>query len=86
MKVREKMEQCRKKFYEESGEKYAWEVVKWAKDAWRIREVIKTLWDVNDNLLNCDKEKAEGLIKDHFVCNEERRKLEETEKKGEDGK
>ena len=44
-----------------------------------IREVMKTLRDINNNPLNTDKEKAERLISDNFVWNEEGRKLDKEE-------
>ena len=84
MMVREKKKECCKKFCEGNGEKDPWEVVKWAKHPWRIREVIKSLLDVDNNLLNMNEEKAEDLIRDHFVWNEEERILEKVEEKVED--
>ena len=65
--VREKEKECWKRFYKENGEKDPWEVVKWAKDLWRIREGMKTLRDTNDNPLNTDEEKADSLIRDYFT-------------------
>ena len=47
-----------------------------AKDLWRIREVMKSPRDIDDKLLNIDKEKTEGLIRNHIVWNEEGRKVE----------
>ena len=75
--VREKKKVYRKRFCEEKVEKNIWEVVKWAKDLWRIRELMKSVRDVDNNLLNMDKEKAEGLVRDHFVWNEEGRKMDQ---------
>lgn len=54
-------------------------MVKWAKDLWGIRKVMKSLQDTNNNLLNTDEETIEGLMRDHFVCNIEGRKLEKEE-------
>ena len=50
-----------------------------------IREVMKTLWDTDNNLLNTDERKAEGLIRDHFVWNEGGRRLEEEDEEEDDG-
>ena len=60
-------------------------MVKWAKDPWRIKEVMKSLQDINDKKLNTDKEKAEGLIRNHFVWNKDSRILEGGKEEGEDG-
>ena len=57
-------------------------MLKWVKDPWRIREVMKLLRDVDNNLFNKDDKKAEGLISDHFVWNEGR-KVNEKEERGE---
>ena len=57
------------KFYIRSGEKDPSEVVKWAKDTWSIKQMIKSLWDIYNKLCNRDKEKEDRLIKDYFVCN-----------------
>ena len=42
---------------------------------------MKTLWDINHNLLDTDNQKAEGPRRDHFVQNKEERKWEEKEEK-----
>ena len=84
MMVREKKRECWKKFCKESEGKNPWEVVKWTKDQWRIREVMKYLQDIDNTLLKTDEEKAKGLIRDHLVWNEEERKIEEEEEKVED--
>ena len=55
--VREEKKKCWKRFCKENGEKDPWNMVKWAKDPWRIREVMKSLRDINDNLLNMDGKK-----------------------------
>lgn len=39
---------------------------------------------MDNNLFNTDKEKAGGLIKDHFVSNERERKVDKKEVKTED--
>ena len=43
---------------------------------------MKSLWNTNNNPLNTNEEKAEGLIGDHFVWNEEGRLIEEEEQDG----
>ena len=68
--MREKKKECWKRFCEENGEKDPWEVVKWAKDAWKIRKVMKSLRDTNNNPLNTDEEKTEGMIRYHFMWND----------------
>lgn len=40
---------------------------------------MKSLQDINNNLLKTDKEKLEGLIRNHFVWNMEGRKVDEEE-------
>ena len=80
--MKEKKKECRKKFGKENEEKDPWEVVKWAKDSGRIREVMKTFRGVNNNLRNMDEEKAEDFISDHFVWNEETRTVDKKEETG----
>ena len=53
--------------------------MKWAKDLYRIRKVMKSLQDINNNIRNMDEEKLESLIRNHFVYNEVERKVEEEE-------
>ena len=60
-------------------------MVKWAKDPWRIREVLKALQDTNNNPLNTDEEKAEGLIRDYFMWNERGRTLKEEDEEEDNG-
>lgn len=79
--VREKKKKYWKRFCKENSEKDLWEVVKWAKDLWRIREVMKSLKDIDDNLLNTDEEKEEGLVRNHFGSNEGGRKLDKEEER-----
>ena len=67
IKGRQKKKEYGKRFCEEKGEKDLLEVVKWVKDPWRIKEVMKSLWNTDNNLLNTNVEKPEGLIRDHFV-------------------
>ena len=69
--VSEKEKECWKKFCKENREKDLWEVIKWAKDPWRIRQVMKTLRNTENKKLDMDEEKAKGLIQDYFVWNEE---------------
>ena len=47
---------------------------------------MKSLRDIDNNLLNTDKVKAEGLIQNQFIWNEAGRKVEEEEEKGESDK
>ena len=84
--VREKKKEFSKRFCEENGDKDPWEIVKWAKDPWRIREVMKSLPYTNNNLLYIEQEKAEGLIRAHVVWNKGGRKTEEEEEERDSGK
>ena len=43
---------------------------------------MKSLWDIDNNLCNKNKEKAEEVIRDHFVWNKEGRKVSEKEETG----
>ena len=56
-------------------------MVKWAKDLWRIREVMKILRDTENNLLNLNEETANGLIRNHFVWNEEGRNVDKEQER-----
>ena len=46
---------------------------------------MKALWNTNNNLHNRDEEKAEGLIRAHFVWNECGRTTEEEEEESDSG-
>ena len=86
MIVREKKKVYWKKCCKENGEKDPKEVVRQAKDPCRIRKVMKSLQDAEHTLLNTDEEKAEALVRDNFVWNEEERsvyeEVEETRDRG----
>ena len=42
---------------------------------------MKSLRDIDNNLLKTDEEKAEGLVRDHCVWNKEERKVNEEKKR-----
>ena len=57
---------CREDFCTESGEKSPWEVVRWAKDPWRLRERIGRLRGVDGAWLQSEGDKVDGLVRDLF--------------------
>ena len=65
--VKEKKKKYWKKLCEDNGEKDPWEAVKCAQNLWRIREVMKSLRNVDNVFVNTSKEKTEGRIRDHFI-------------------
>lgn len=48
-------------------------MVKWAKNLWKIKEVIKSLQNINNKPLNIKAEQAIGLIKEYYVWKEAER-------------
>ena len=64
--VKEKKEKCWRRFCEEHGERDPWEIVKWAKDPWKIKESMRDLKDKQGRWLETDQEKADGLNRDLF--------------------
>jgi len=81
--VREKKNECWQTFCEENGEKDPWEIVKWAKDPWHLKATMGDLTDTMGVPLKTDNEKKNGLIRDHFGCRIEGRKVDEEEEKRE---
>ena len=69
--VREKKEKCCRTFCEEHECKDSWEVVRWAKDPWRLKTRMRNLRDLEGTTLGTDGQKAEGLVRDLFGWNEE---------------
>ena len=51
------------------------EVVKWAKDLWKLKETMKTLKDKGGKVLETDKEKVEGIVRDTFEWDSTGRQL-----------
>ena len=81
--IRTKKEECWRRFCEEHGEANPWEIVRWAKDPWKLKESMGDLKDLEGKELSSDEEKAEGITRDLFGWDEEGRKVEE-EDSGED--
>ena len=64
--VAEKKEKCWRTLYEEHGHKDPWEIVRWAKDPWRLKTRMRNLKDREGRVLSSEKEKVEGLVRDLF--------------------
>ena len=60
---------CWENFCTESGVKSPWEVVRWAKDPWRLKERMEFLRGADGAWLESEGEKVDGLVKD--LCGEE---------------
>ena len=54
--IRQKKEACWCKFCEEFGDKNPWEVVRWARDPFRLGEQMGVLKDVEGTHLACNQE------------------------------
>ena len=81
--VKEKKEKCWRRFCEEHAERDPWEIVKWAKDPWKIKESMRDLKDKQGRLLETDQEKADGLNRDLFGWDEEGRAVGDGEEEQE---
>ena len=57
---------CWEDFCTESGEKSPWEVVRWAKDPWRLKERMGRLRGADGKWLESEGDKVDGLVKDLF--------------------
>ena len=64
--VREKKDQCWRAFCEESGLQSPWEMVRWARDPWRVSDRMRRLRGSNGVWLDGDGEKVGGLVRDVF--------------------
>ena len=74
--VAEKKEKCWRTFCEEHGHKDPWEIVRWAKDPWRLKTRMRNLKDKEGRALGSEKEKVEGLVRDLFGWREGMTELE----------
>ena len=57
---------CWEDFCTESGEKSPWEVVRWAKDPWRLKERMARLRGTDGRWLESEGDKVDGLMRDLF--------------------
>ena len=62
----------RRKFFEESGNKNPWEVIRWAKDPFRLGERMGILRDATGARLDSNQEKVDGFVSDIFGEEEQR--------------
>ena len=64
--IRRKKEACWRKFCEESGDKNPWEVVRWARDPFRLGKRMGVLRDAAGTQLASNQEKVDGFVCDIF--------------------
>ena len=64
--IRKKKEACWQRFREESGDRNPWEVVRWAKDPFRLGERMRVLRDAEGTQLDSSQEKVDGFVRDVF--------------------
>ena len=64
--IRDGKRKCWEDFCTESGEKSPWEVVRWAKDPWRLKERMGRLRGADGAWLESEGEKVDGLVRDLF--------------------
>ena len=64
--VREKKDKCWRAFCEDSGLRDPWEVVRWARDPWRVSDRMGRLRGSNGVWLEGDGAKVSGLVRDVF--------------------
>ena len=64
--IREGKRKCWVDFCTESREKSPWEVVRWAKDPWRLKERIGRLRGTDGEWLETERDKVDGLVRDVF--------------------
>ena len=57
---------CWEDFCTESGEKSPWEVVRWARDPWRLKDRMGRLKRADGRWLESDRDKVDGLVRDLF--------------------
>ena len=65
--IAEKKERCWRKYCEKNGRRDLWEVVRWAKDPWRLKTRMRNMTDMEGKRLVTDQEKVEGLVGDVFA-------------------
>ena len=64
--IRDGKRKCWEDFCTESGEKSPWEVVRWAKDPWRLKERMGRLRGTDGEWLESERDKVDGLVRDLF--------------------
>ena len=64
--IRDGKRKCWEDFCTESGEKSPWEVVRWAKDPWRLKERMGRLRGADGEWLESEGDKVDGLVRDLF--------------------
>ena len=64
--IRDGKRKCWEGFCTESGEKSPWEVVRWAKDPWRLMERMGRLRGTDGEWLESVRDKVDGLVRDLF--------------------
>ena len=64
--IQEGKRKCWEDFCTESGEKSPWEVVRWAKDPWRLKDRMGRLRRVDGEWLESERDKVDGLVRDLF--------------------
>ena len=64
--IRDGKRKCWANFCTESGEKSPWEVVRWAKDPWRLKERMSRLRGADGMWLESQGDKVDGLVRELF--------------------
>ena len=64
--IQEGKRKCWEDFCTESGEKSPWEVVRWAKDPWRLKERMGRMRGADGRWLESEGDKMDGLVSDLF--------------------
>ena len=64
--IRDGKRKCWEDFCTESGERSPWEVVRWAKDPWRLKERMGRLRGSDGEWLDSEEDKVDGLMRDLF--------------------
>ena len=64
--IRDGKRKCWEDFCTESGERSPWEVVRWAKDPWRLKERMGRLRGTDGEWLDSEEDKVDGLMRDLF--------------------
>ena len=64
--IRDGKRKCWEDFCTESGEKSPWEVVRWAKDPWRLKERMGRLRGTDGEWLESEGDKVGRLVRDLF--------------------
>ena len=64
--IKDGKRKCWEDFCTESGEKSPWEVVRWAKDPWRLKERMGRPRGADGKWLESERHKLDGLVRDLF--------------------